>query len=152
MSDGIKVEISKCPDMDAAKDRVIRAVWDAMEAHGGFMEKFAETYVPRRTGDLQDSIEYSVDKGQDTTTIVLSANARSKESAHKEMYGPFVEYGTGQRGMAGGATYAGHTNSDVTYLAAWPGATAQPFLRPALYDTQPVLIANLDRAIKGALE
>ncbi len=152
MTEGITIDID-VPDIDALRDRVVKAVQQEMSVHAMRMEMHAKTAVPHRTGRLQQSITTKVSKGANTTTITMGANARSEgKDGTGEMYGPFVEYGTGQRGMAGGATYKGVTNSDVTYNAAWPGMDARPFLRPALYDLQETLKTGLDDAVRRALE
>ncbi len=154
MTDEIRVEIAQRPDADAVRDRVIKAVQDAMAAHADFMKGFAEGAVRKKTETLKGSIQGHTDKYADRTTVVLSANARSqKEDGTGEMYGPFLEYGTGEHGAgSGGQTYNGHTNPDVTYTPGWAGTYPHPFLRPALYDTLPTLRTNLDHAIGRALK
>lgn len=152
MSEGITIDID-VPDIDAVRDRVLKAVQKEMSVHAMRMEMHAKTCVPFRTGRLQQSITTKVSNGASSTTITMGANARSSnEDGTGEMYGPFVEYGTGQRGMAGGATYRGVTNPSIEYNAAWKGMDAKPFLRPALYDLKDTLKAGLDDAVKGALE
>ena len=153
MTDEIRVEIAQRPDADAVRDRVVKAVQDAMTAHANFMKGWAEGAVRERTATLKGSIEGHADKYADMTVAVVSANARSRgKDGNGEMYGPFLEYGTGDRGAAGGMTYGGHTNPDITYTAGWPGMDARPFMRPALYDTLPKLRSDLDHAIQGALK
>lgn len=153
MTDEIRVEIAQRPDADVVGDRVVTAIQGAMEAHADLMRGFAEGTVRVKTGDLRGSIQGHTDKFADKTVVVLSANARSKgKDGSGEMYGPFLEYGTGEHGAgAGGQTYNGHTNPDVTYHTGWPGTYPHPFLRPALYDTLPTLRTNLDHAIQRAL-
>ena len=155
MSEGVRIEIEQRPDFDAVKDKVILAVQTAMESHVDLMKGIAEGAVREKTQTLKGSIEGHTDKYADKTVAVLSANARSKKSdgSAGEMYGVFNEYGTGERGMAAnGASYNGHVNPEVTYLAGWPGISPQPFLRPALYNTFETLKTNLDHAIERALK
>ncbi len=152
MSEGISIDID-VPDIEGVRDRVVKAVQQEMQVHAMRMEIHAKTAVPHRTGRLQQSITSEVSRDADSTTITMGANARSSNSdGTGEMYGPFVEYGTGVRGMGGGASYKGHTNAEVTYNAAWPGMDARPFLRPALYDLEDTLRAGLSDAVRGALE
>lgn len=152
MSDGIKVQIEKVPDIDAIRSKARLAIRRQMGIHADTMKAHAGSKVPFRTGRLQQSINTRVSSSRLAVTITIGANARSDNGdGTGEMYGPFVEYGTGQRGMAGGDTYDGHTNPELEYNASWPGMAARPFVRPAVYDLQEKLIKDLERAIAEAV-
>ena len=153
MTDGFRVEVAETPDIDAIKAKARKAVEKQMRIHADTMKFYAATKVPVRTGRLQQSISTKVTTGARAVTITIGANARSQNAdGTGEMYGPFVEYGTGQRGMAGGATYAGYTNTEVEYNAAWKGMDARPFVRPAVYDLKDKLVDDLEHAIAEAVK
>lgn len=153
MSDEIRVEIESVPDIDAIRTKAKLAIRRQMGIHADAMKAHASTKVPVRTGRLQQSINTRVSASKSAVTITIGANARSdNEDGTGEMYGPFIEYGTGQRGMAGGNTYDGHTNDEIEYNAAWPGMDARPFIRPAVYDLQEQLVKDLGRAIAEAVK
>lgn len=153
MSEGIRIEI-EAPDTEAMVQKVRTAVYHQMQIHAERMKAYASSYVPVRTGRLQQSITAETSQDEDTVTITMGANARSSSKGRSggEMYGPFVEYGTGQRGEASGKSYKGHANEDLSYNASWPGMDAKPFIRPAVYDLEDVLRRDLARAIGKALE
>lgn len=153
MSDEIRVEIESVPDIEAIRTKAKLAIRKQMGIHADAMKVHASTKVPVRTGRLQQSINTRVSASKSAVTITIGANARSDNAdGTGEMYGPFVEYGTGQRGMAGGNTYDGHTNDEIEYNAAWPGMDARPFIRPAVYDLQEQLVNDLGRAIAEAVK
>lgn len=153
MSDEIRVEIESVPDIDAIRTKAKLAIRRQMGIHADMMKPHASTKVPVRTGRLQQSINTRVSASKSAVTITIGADARSDNAdGTGEMYGPFIEYGTGQRGMAGGNTYDGHTNDEIEYNAAWPGMDARPFIRPAVYDLQEQLIKDLERAIAEAVK
>ena len=153
MSDEIHVEIAQCPDIDDAKDRVIKAIRQEMHGHASRMKNFAQHAVPFKTSKLKNSITFEVTSDSDSISITLGADARSEnKDGAGEPYGPFVEFGTGQRGMATGASYNGIASPGIEYNAAWKGMEAQPFFRPALYDLKDELISELDHVIKEALK
>lgn len=152
MSDGIRIEI-EAPDTEACVQKVRTAVYRQMGVHAETMKAYASSYVPVRTGRLQQSITAETTQDGDAVTITMGANARSSgKGGSGEMYGPFVEYGTGQRGEATGASYKGHANEALSYNASWPGMEARPFIRPAVYDLEDVLRRDLARAIRKAME
>ena len=153
MSDEIRVEIESVPDIDAIRTKAKLAIRRQMGIHADAMKAHASIKVPVRTGRLQQSINTRVSASKSAVTITIGANARSDNAdGTGEMYGPFVEYGTGQKGMAGGNTYDGHTNDEIEYNAAWPGMDARPFIRPAVYDLQEQLVNDLGRAIAEAVK
>lgn len=153
MSDGYSIEIEEMPDVQAMKERAMQAIRRQMAVHADAMKAHASTKVPVRTGRLQQSISTRVTSGASSVTITIGANARSEGAdGTGEMYGPFVEYGTGRRGASGGATYDGRTNPDIEYNAAWEGMDARPFIRPAVYDLKDMLIRDLERAIAEAMK
>lgn len=148
MSDGVRIELESVPDADAIARRVQDAVEKCMAHYAENAMRHAQAIVPHRTGKLKESIMSSTVTSGTKVTAILSANAYSRGSEGTgESYAPFVEFGTGQKGMAGGATYAGITDSSIEYNASWPGMTAQPYLRPAMYDNIPELVEDLKRSI-----
>lgn len=149
----MRIELESVPDAEDIARRVQGAVEKRMKLHAKDMEGFAKQIVPFRTGRLQQSISTRVTTSSKAVTITIGANARSQtQDGNGEMYGPFVEYGTGQKGMEGGATYDGHTNTDISYNAAWPGMRAQPFVRPAVYDLYPKLVVDLRDDVQEAMK
>lgn len=150
MTDGVRIELD-VPDIDEMAGRIQDAIERRMKAHAKSMESYAKAAVPFRTGRLQQSISTKVTTSSKAVTITIGANARSQtQDGNGEMYGPFVEYGTGQKGMQGGNTCNGFTNSEIEYNASWPGMAAKPFVRPAVYDLYPMLVYDLNRDIKEA--
>lgn len=153
MSDGVRIQLEDVPDVDAIARRVQDAVERRMKLHADTMRSHAESVAPFRTGRLKENLYTKVTTSSKAVTITIGDNARAKlKEGTGEMYGPFVEYGTGQKGMQGGATYDGHTNPDIEYNAAWPGMAARPFIRPAVYDLYPDLVEDLNRDIEEAMK
>lgn len=153
MSDGVRIQLKSVPDADAIARRVQDAVEKRMAQYGRKAARHAQAIVPRRSGRLKESIMTSTETHGSKVTAILSANAYSRGSEGTgESYARFVEFGTGQRGAAGGATYAGVTDESIEYNAAWIGMTAQPYLRPAMYDTIPELVEDLNRDLAEAMK
>jgi len=76
-------------------------------------------------GALKDSIEMHFKNTDDVFEGVVGTT---------QFYAPYVEYGTGQRGVESNPVYEGET--PVQHSADWRGMEAQPFLRPAFYNNQ----------------
>ncbi len=153
MSDGVRIELESVPNAEDIARRVQDAVEKRMAQYATKAKRHAQAIVPMRTGKLKENIMSTTETHGSKVTAILSANARSQtQDGSGEMYGPFVEYGTGQRGAAGGATYAGITDDSIEYNAAWIGMAARPFLRPAMYDTIPELVEDLNRDLAEAMK
>ena len=78
----------------------------------------AKLLAPVKTGALRNSIK--------TQVINKGGDVRAKVYTNSE-YGPYVEFGTGERGMQS----AIQRPDGVSYNPEWKGQTAQPFMTPA---------------------
>ncbi len=153
MSDGVRIELASVPDIEDIARRVQSAVEQRMKLHAEDMRRHAENPIPIRTGRLKENLYTKVTTSSKAVTITIGDNARSKpKKGSGEMYGVFVEFGTGQKGMEGGNTYDGHTDLSISYNASWPGMKARPFIRPAVYDLYPKLVEDLNRDIGEAMK
>lgn len=130
--------------MDASVSEFMTALPRTMERIGLLMQDTAQGRVPVRTGHLKSSITHR----EGTEGLVYYAEVGSNVE-----YAPYVEYGTGDTGEAspGGRWYGDHP-SGVSYTAGWPGQRAQPYLRPAVYDMEPMyrqmILDELRRAMR----
>ncbi|MBQ7620826.1 MAG: HK97 gp10 family phage protein [Candidatus Methanomethylophilaceae archaeon] len=94
------------------------------------------------TAGLRTSITSQVVDDDDGLTAVVGTN---------RTYGPYVEFGTGDRGMAAnGGNYKGH-QAEVSYTAGWPGMVPQSYLRPALYDKETEFVGKIDQAVRRSI-
>lgn len=71
-----------------------------------------------KTGQLKNSIK--------TKSEITQQGAKAQVFTNLE-YGPYVEFGTGQRGAASNI----ERPDGIAYKADWNGQTAQPYLTPA---------------------
>ncbi len=94
--------------------------------------KKADALVPVDTGEL---------RGSASNEVVDSGSVVTGTVAYESDHAAFVEFGTGIRGAA--SPGAGPYSYDPT----WPGMDAQPFLRPALDESDEDVLD----AIVGAL-
>lgn len=89
----------------------------AIKNAGLDVQKEAKKNVPVDTGALKTSIGLEVDETNNTIVSEVSVG---------KGYGKYVEYGTGEKGMA--------TNKQegISYTKGFPGQNAQPFFNPAV--------------------
>jgi len=64
-------------------------------------------------------------------------------------YAGYVEFGTGQRGIA--SNYPGKPD-DLTYRPDWPGMTARPYLTPAALEQEPAFEYALSQLVERAFK
>lgn len=81
------------------------------------IQKNAKLLSPVKTGYLRNSIK--------TKSQIIENGAEAQVFTNAE-YAKYVEFGTGQRGMASDVQISG-----ISYNAKWKGMRAQPFLVPA---------------------
>lgn len=142
MSDSVKIEVTRVPDIPEIKARVYKALLAQMRDNADLVTDYASGLAPVDTGRLKGSITSQVTARTGRIDAVVGTNLE---------YAPYVEFGTGRAGdESGGASYAGH-DSDVTYAENWHGQKAQPYLRPAIYDNEDVLFECLKRAVDEAI-
>ena len=156
MSDmAVRVDISSlAKDLDADVERMREEIERTMRIVAVEMRGYARINAPVRkpinkggrmvshTGGLKSSITSKVVTDEDGITAFVGTNKK---------YAPYVEFGTGDRGMmAGGDVYKGH-HVDISYTAGWPGMVPQEYLRPALYDKETEFISKIDSAVRRSL-
>ncbi len=90
----------------------------AAERAQAIVKEEAEALVPVDTGELRASIKAlpAVDDGNQIKAEVVA------DAPHAA----YVEFGTGQRGVASSGA------GPLSYRMDWPGMPAQPYMRPAL--------------------
>lgn len=97
---------------------------------GTNVEMSAKIFCPVDTGTLRRSIQ---------TEVVEDGPKISAFIGPQVDYGPYVEFGTGERGASSPEAGPGPYRSD------WAGMTPQPYMRPALEEhsrTAPEVIAD----------
>lgn len=102
----------------------------------------AKDYCPVETGNL---------RGKITTLAVETDDGVEIRTGTNVDYGPFVEYGTGQRGAA-----AGVDHPDDYIYGPKPGMAPRPFLRPAWDEHREAvlegLVEDLEKAVEDAVK
>lgn len=96
-------------DRDKALRQISKMIIPRLETVGAFVTSAAQENCPVDTGNLKGSINYKVDK--ENLSVRIGTNVE---------YGPYVEFGTGEKAEDG----KGKTG--------FAGQKPQPFLRPAL--------------------
>lgn len=129
-------------------DRVQEAIQAPIADYAEAVLQGARSRVPQRyrhTGQLRKAITKRIAKDGLTARVgVLSK--RGKESA---FYAHFVEFGTRPHSIAkGGATKRGAR----VFHRPHPGAKAHPFLFPAAEAAKNPFIAEMNKAVRQALE
>lgn len=106
------------------------------------VEARAKDYCPVETGNLRGKITTQAAETDDGVEIRTGTNVD---------YGPFVEYGTGQRGAATGVDHP----DDYIY-GPKPGMAPRPFLRPAWDEGREAvlegLVEDLEKAVEDAVK
>lgn len=82
------------------------------------IQKNAKVLAPVDTGALRNSIKTSTSKQNGIVNAKVYTNTE---------YAPYVEFGTGQRGMSSDIDRP----NGVSYNSEWKGQVAQPFMSPA---------------------
>lgn len=106
------------------------------------VEARAKDYCPVETGNL---------RGKITTLAVETDDGVEIRTGTNVDYGPFVEYGTGQRGAA-----AGVDHPDDYIYGPKPGMAPRPFLRPAWDEGREAvlegLVEDLEKVVEDAVK
>lgn len=106
------------------------------------VEARAKDYCPVETGNL---------RGKITTLAVETDDGVEIRTGTNVDYGPFVEYGTGQRGAA-----AGVDHPDDYIYGPKPGMAPRPFLRPAWDEHREAvlegLVEDLEKVVEDAVK
>lgn len=97
--------------LNGTKTSVQVATSKGIKRAGLLVQGDAQRLVSVDTGRLRNSITTKVEEIQKGTVATVGTNVD---------YGPYVEYGTGQRG-----------DKEVSHRQDWIGQPPQPFLRPA---------------------
>jgi HK97 gp10 family phage protein len=113
------------------------AVSAAVQQACELIQEKAQGFCPVDTGALQASI--TIDPLDDQGKTIIG-----RVGPHM-FYAPFVEFGSGVRGAASPGAGPG------PYSENWPGAAAQPFMRPAVDESKEQVLEifrnNLEVAI-----
>lgn len=90
------------------------------------------------TGNLRNSIESESGKSPNNINEVIGVVYTNCE------YAPYVEFGTGQRGESSPKP----NGVDVSYRQDWIGMEAQPFMYPALKNTEKEVIETFKSELR----
>ena len=88
-------------------------------------------------GRLRNSIQGEVRKENNEIIGVVSTNVE---------YAPYVEFGTGQRGME--SDIESKTDMDISYREDWAGMAAQPYMYPAMKQNEEYIKDTIKAAVK----
>lgn len=101
----------------------------------------AKKSAPVDTGNLRTSIHAKVRENDNIVTGTVEPTVE---------YAPYLEFGTGQRGMSSSI----ERPEDIRYSADWKGQDAQPYMYPAYLEQRDKLVPNikkeLNKTLKGA--
>jgi len=95
-----------------------RDIVDKLELIGEFVESAAKLRCPVDTGNLRGSITHKVKRKE--LCVNIGTNVE---------YAPFIEFGSGEKRINQGFKGLGKSSGKS-------GGKAQPFLRPALYESK----------------
>lgn len=122
-----------------ALSKALAAVERGVNIGAEIVRAKAQEYVPIDTGELHDSIEaLAAEQDRDRAG---SGYARTALVVARADHAGYVEFGTGIAGAASAGAGEGPYNPN------WAGMPAQPYLRPAIDDSQ----AEIEAAIKAEL-
>ncbi len=107
-----------------ALSKILDGVSAGVSRGAQIIEEEAKANAPVLTGELRDSIHAQA--AEQDKDLSGSGNARTAVVTVDAEHGPYVEYGTGERGMESPGAGQG------PYSPTWKGMPAQPYLRPAL--------------------
>ena len=137
------------PNVSGILARVGTGLYNGITEGAQLIEASAKEKCPVDTGALQASITSKVTRGIQVAMaggpISSSLFAVQGVVAPHEDYGPFVEFGTGQRGAASAGAGPG------PYSPNWVGMVAQPYMRPALDENREAVVDTVREAVKDAL-
>lgn len=151
----VSINVGEPPaNLENAGDLMLNAVAGILREHAESIVGLASRYVPVDTGDLLSSITASkVERSPGRVKITVGSN---------EPYAAYVEFGTGQRGMASWIEYAGKYHwPNIAYTPEWSGMPAGggrnkhgPYLTRAIEEVtgNHALEADLETAVKMAWE
>jgi len=112
------------------------AVRTAVEESAAAIAEEARAIVPVDTGELQNSIVYTL---EDVGKVVVGTVVAAADHA------AYVEFGTGVRGAASPGS------GPYPYSPTWPGMPAQPYMRPAMDTVRARIKAFFASSISVAL-
>lgn len=128
-------------DLDKKGKSIVPAIKKGLTRTTNKCKAEAKENCPVDTGLLRESIHSEIKEKYNQVEGEVSTNLE---------YAPYVEFGTGQRGMKTNK----NTEVKVAYRADWAGQKAQPYMYPAYTDTREKLIPNIkkemDKILKGA--
>lgn len=108
----------------------------AVQATCDFIQQRAQELAPVDTGALRDSITTEIAEGKTVVGVV---------APHVD-YAADVEFGTGVAGASSAGAGAGPYNQN------WPGAAAQPYMRPAYEEAKPIVLDMFKSQIATGLK
>ncbi len=109
-------------DISRIMARIVPRLVSAVTESCAIVSSEAQALAPVDTGALRESIH--------TGTVELVGTVVSGSVVASAPYAGYVEYGTGVRGASSAGAGVG------PYNPSWPGQPAQPYLRPALDNSQ----------------
>lgn len=96
----------------------------------------AKDLAPVDLGQLRNSIQGTVQEKDGEIIGIVSTNVE---------YAAYVEFGTGQRGMA--SEIESKTEIDISYKEDWSGMAAQPYMYPAMKQNEEYIKDTIKAAI-----
>ncbi len=127
-------------DLDKKNISINKVLKNTMIKTTNQCKKIAKQKVPKKDGNLARSIHSEV-KFNTANEIegIVETNCE---------YAAYVEYGTGQRGMATNT----NPEVEVSYSADWSGQNAKPYMYPAYLETKEKFVEILKKEIKTVIE
>lgn len=114
---------------------------DGVNRASGLVSRRAKNRAPVDTGQLRGSIQI-IPAEQRDNTVIGGVNV----SAEHAMY---VEFGTGVKGS--GSSHPAKDKLGISYKAGWPGQIAQPFLYPALMESEAEITKIVTKTVIDAV-
>ncbi len=102
----------------------------------------AKDRCPANTGTLKNSITGKVYESPDVIKGSFGTNVE---------YGPYVEFGTGDKGMAQNHPSAENSDQPVRHTADWNGMPGTPFIYPAFLSAEHDLVENIAEGVKNEM-
>jgi HK97 gp10 family phage protein len=136
----VTIETDLPENTAAAKAAMLRGTKHGVRMGAIRVNRSAKEICPVDTGRLRGSITYVVNDNGDTVEGLIGTTVE---------YAPYVEFGTGTMGAKTNPQYG--DEPAVQHSGDVNGASARPFLRPALYGNVEAINAEIMKAVEREL-